>query len=315
MKEEFPLVTIITPVYNRAAFVDETVESVLSQDYPNLEYMVLDDGSTDGSRDVLEKYHERLILEAHPNMGETRTVNKGIGMAKGEIICVVNSDDPLLPGAITAAVKTLQGCPDALAAYPDWNEIGSNSELIRSHHLPDYNILNMLTDFNIAIGPGVFIRRGTIEKFGTRDLQFKYVGDLEYWLRLALHGKLVHIPEALATHRTHPEAASTAERGARMADELVRMMHKIYSQYQVPLEIKRIRNHALSQAHYAAVFCCGRDFRALLWHFFMSFWLNPLNTPAILWRYVKAVEEMVKIRVKSYWEHNKTGNSFERMHK
>ena len=75
MKDPFPLVTIITPAYNRASFLDETIQSVLSQDYPNIEYIVLDDGSTDHTRQVLEEYTGRIILESHPNMGETATVN------------------------------------------------------------------------------------------------------------------------------------------------------------------------------------------------------------------------------------------------
>src|SRR5688572_11108874 len=124
MSNPLPLVTIITPAYNRASFMDETIQSVLSQDYPHIEYVVLDDGSTDNTLQVLEKYRSRIILESHPNMGETRTVNKGLSMAKGAIVSIVNSDDPLLPGAVRTSVAVLQEHPDALAAYPDWNEIG-----------------------------------------------------------------------------------------------------------------------------------------------------------------------------------------------
>ena len=84
-----PLVTVITPAYNRASYLVETIESVLGQDYPRLEYIVLDDGSTDNTREVLGKYEGRIIWETHPNMGETRTVNKGFGLARGEIVVVV----------------------------------------------------------------------------------------------------------------------------------------------------------------------------------------------------------------------------------
>jgi hypothetical protein len=86
-------------------------------------------------------------------------------------------------------VQALQSNPEALAAYPDWDEIGPDSALIQHRQLPDYDIENMLVDFNVSIGPGVFIRRSSIERFGTRDPQFKYVGDLEFW-SVGLHGKL-----------------------------------------------------------------------------------------------------------------------------
>ena len=171
MKDPFPLVTIVTPAYNRASFLDETIQSVLSQNYPKIEYIVLDDGSNDHTRQVLEKYTGRIIWESHPNMGETATVNKGFGMARGEIICVVNSDDPLLPGAVSEAVKLMQARPDVLAAYSDWNEIGPNSELIKQMRLPEYNISNMLATFNVAMGPGTFFRRKVLDQVGMRDPQ------------------------------------------------------------------------------------------------------------------------------------------------
>lgn len=102
------LVTIITPTYNRASYLDETIKSVLRQNYSKIDYIVIDDGSTDNTQDVLAKYLDKITCVHQSNIGETRTVNKGIAMAKGEIICIVNSDDPLLPGAIEKAVKTLK---------------------------------------------------------------------------------------------------------------------------------------------------------------------------------------------------------------
>ena len=97
---QLPLVSIITPAYNRQSLIEETILSVIGQDYPNLEYLVLDDGSSDDTLSVIKKYAKHLRYDAHPNMGETRTVNKGFTMARGEILAVVNSDDPLLPGAV-----------------------------------------------------------------------------------------------------------------------------------------------------------------------------------------------------------------------
>jgi glycosyltransferase involved in cell wall biosynthesis len=285
MLPEFPLVTIITPSYNRASFLDETVKSVLSQDYPNFEYIVLDDGSSDSTKDVIEKYLDQIIFESHLNMGEQRTVNKGFEMASGEIICVVNSDDPLLNGAIHAGVQALLLNPDALAAYPDWDEINTDSAFIKHLLLPDYDIENMLTDFNVGMGPGVFIRRSAIEKYGMRDLQFKYVGDLEFWFRLALHGKLVHIPRTLATHRTHLGAASVTDQGARMANELVRMVEKIYVEYDAPKDLWRIRNKALSRVHYVATLYSGNDSDAKRHHLLWSFRYAPHQ---FLWRTLKS---------------------------
>lgn len=275
MCDHLPLVTIITPAYNRASFLDETVNSVLSQDYPHIEYIVLDDGSTDHTKQVMEKYRDRVHFESHTNLGETRTVNKGFAMARGEIICVINSDDPMRSGAVREGVQALQSDPEALAAYPDWDEIGPDSALIRRMQLPDYDIENMLVGFNVSIGPGVFIRRSAIERFGMRDPQLKYVGDLEFWHRLALRGRLIHIPKVLATHRVHPDATSVTDRGARMADELVGMVHKIYSVDGIPFTIQRLRHKVLSNAHNVATYYCGTDFLAFYRHKFWYYWYAP----------------------------------------
>jgi glycosyltransferase involved in cell wall biosynthesis len=286
MNQNLPLVTIITPAYNRASFLDETIQSVLSQDYPYIEYIVLDDGSTDHTRQILEKYNGRIVWESHINMGETATVNKGFSMARGEIICVVNSDDPLLPGAVSHAVPLMQENPDVLAVYPDWDEIDPNSELIKQIQLPEYNILNMLTTFNVAMGPGTFFRRKVLDQVGMRDPNLKYTGDLEFWFRLALHGKLAHIPKALATHRTHPDSASVSDRGAIMAGELVSLVRKIYSHPDLPLEIRNIRAKVFCRAHHAAAKYCGSDRIAGIKHRLWSIWHDPLG---YMLSYIRAI--------------------------
>jgi glycosyltransferase involved in cell wall biosynthesis len=274
---DLPLVSIITPAYNRASFLDETIQSVLAQDYPRIEYIVLDDGSTDNTREVLRKYNGRIVWESHPNMGETRTVNKGFSMATGEIVCVVNSDDPLLPGAVSTAVTVMQERPDVLAVYPDWNEIDCNSEVLKEVRLPDYDISNMLRDFNVAMGPGTFIRRKAFDLVKMRDAQLKYTGDLDFWFQLALHGRLAHIPKTLATHRTHPDSASVSDRGEKMAGELIRLVAKVYSHPDLPLEVERLRSKVFSRAHYVAAFYCGSNRSAAIRHWLWSIRYHPLG--------------------------------------
>ena len=125
-------VTIITPTYNRADLLPETIESVLGQDYQHIEYIVFDDGSKDDTSRVLQRYAGKVRWERHPNMGETLTVNKGFELATGDVVCVVNSGDPLLPGAVRSAVEALERNSDALAVYPDWAVIGPRGEFLRA---------------------------------------------------------------------------------------------------------------------------------------------------------------------------------------
>lgn len=275
---KLPLVSVITPAYNRASFLDETIMSVLDQDYPCFEYIILDDGSTDNTQDVLSKYGNRVRIEVHANMGETETVNKGFMLAKGEIIVVVNSDDPLLQGAISSAVDVMQSNPDALVAYADWNEIGVRSELIKQMFLPEYNLLLMLTKFNVAMGPGAFIRRDAIEKYGGRDDQFIYVGDLEFWFRLAMKGRFAHISKVLATHRVHPGSLSASGKGELMADELIRLVKKVYRSKDLSPELLKLKSKILGNVHFEAVSYCGKDIRAKLRHLIAAFFLCPYDT-------------------------------------
>ncbi len=265
MTKELPLVTVVTPAYNRASYLDETVQSVLSQDYPRIEYIVLDDGSTDNTREVLDKYTGKIIWETHQNMGETRTVNKGFSMAHGEIVVVVNSDDPLLPGAVSTAVDFMRTHPDILVAYPDWEYIGPNSEITGHIRVREYDYLYMVRHHHCTPGPGAFIRRKAFEVTGPRDPEFRYVADFEYWLRLGLYGKFARIPKTLATFRVHPDSASISGKSALMAAEHIRLMEKYYSLPDLPPEVWKLRREAFAWAHvFAALY--GRSRAQTLRH-------------------------------------------------
>src|SRR5438132_6207432 len=117
MSNEVPLVSIVTPTYSPAAFLPETIESVLAQDYPRIEYIVLDDGSTDSTSQILSDYTGRLIWESQANQGQTPTINKGWERSHGDIITWLNSDDTYLPGAVSKAVDYLQQHPDIDIVY------------------------------------------------------------------------------------------------------------------------------------------------------------------------------------------------------
>jgi glycosyltransferase involved in cell wall biosynthesis len=273
-KASCPLVSIITPAYNRAGYLAETIESVLNQDYPRIEYIVLDDGSTDNTREVLERYSGRITWQMHPNMGETRTVNKGIEMAHGEIVAIVNSDDPLLPGAVSRAVSFLQERPEALVVYPDWNYIDADSKPTGHIQVPDYDYLYMVRRHHCSVGPGAFIRRQAFQLAGLRDPKFRYVGDFEFWLRLGLHGPFARIPETLATFRLHPTSASLACQGQAMAAEHIRLVKTYYSTPNLPREVLAVRREAFAWAYYIAGITAGQDkhtarrcyARAVLYH-------------------------------------------------
>jgi glycosyltransferase involved in cell wall biosynthesis len=255
--------------------LEETIQSILEQDYPNIEYIVLDDGSTDNTKEVLGKYTGRIIWQTHPNMGETLTVNKGFSMAKGEIVAVVNSDDPLLPGAVSIAVAFMQAHPDILVAYPDWNYIGPDSKITGHIEVPEGDYLFMVRRHHCSVGPGAFIRRKAFDLTGMRDPEFKYVADFEYWLRLGLYGEFARIPKTLATFRMHPDSASVSHQGAAMATEHIRLMEKFYSRPDLPAEVRKVRAVAYSSANWIAGVTAGSARDVACKHFIKAILYHP----------------------------------------
>ena len=231
--------------------------SVIRQDYPHLEYLVLDDGSSDGTLSVIKKYAKNLRYESHQNMGETRTVNKGFTMVRGEIVAIVNSDDPLLPGAVSAAVELMSQRPDILVAYPDWYIIDARGRRIGRKIAPEYDYVRMVSRHDCIPGPGAFFRKSLIEQIGGRDEQFRYVADFDFWLRAGLIGPFARIPEPLATFRWHGGGASNTAKGALMAEEHLRLMDKVFSMPGLTKEIAVVRTEAYSNAYYEAAMVCG----------------------------------------------------------
>jgi len=270
-----PLVSIITPAYNRAGFLRETIDSVLSQDYPRIEHIVLDDGSTDETPEVLLEYEGQITTVRHPNMGEARTVNRGIEISHGEIIVVVNSDDPLLPGAVSTAVAFLAEHPGILVAYPDWEEIDHGSNAVRHVAVPEHDYARMVRDHKCYIGPGAFIRRRGFDSAGVRNPKYQYTGDFEFWVRLGLYGPFARMPEALATWRTHPGSVSSTAQGKAMAREHVAMMKEYFSRSDVPGEIRALRRQAMASAHFKAARSSGTSRLTLLWQLVCSAALDP----------------------------------------
>ncbi len=247
-----PLVSLVTPAHNAGPYIAETVESVLAQDYPELEYIVLDDGSTDDTLARLAPYQDRVTIVGHANLGEQRTVNKGVELARGDFVAVINADDPIMPGLVAAAVETLSARPELVGVYPDWLKLDSRGRVLDEVRTCDFDYALMLAQHYCIIGPGGFFRRSALNGEPIRDPAFRYAGDFDFWLRLGLHGPLARIPRTLATWRMHEAGASHAKRDRQMARDRIAVMEKLFARPDLPAEIRALRRQALSAAHYAA---------------------------------------------------------------
>lgn len=246
-------ITVLTPTYNCTAFVGKTVRSVLAQRYEPLQYIVLDDGSTDDTQEVLSHYfcYKSLSFVRHPNMGEHHTINKGLRMVEGKYFMIVNADDPLLPNAIPTLVEFMEDHPNVLCAYPDiatLNEDGS----YRQERIPrpEYNFRYMVRHHYCLPSVGAIFRSSVIQSVGLRDPSFRWTSDFDYWLRIGLVGDMCRVPQTLACwrHRAGQESASGSK--ARAA-ERERLISKFYS-LDVPPDILSVKAEAYSWAYLVA---------------------------------------------------------------
>jgi len=220
-----PLVSIVTPSLNQGSFIREAVESVLAQDYTNLEYLVIDGGSTDGTVEILRDYGDCLSWVSEPDRGQSHAINKGWRRARGEILAWLNSDDKLLPGAVSIAVEALQADREAAVAYGDLDEVDRDGQLIRTVSYGDFDRWTLLHVYNPIPQPAAFIRRTALEEVGYVDEQLNYVMDWDLWMRIAKRKRIIHVPARLAVIRAYPDTKSQTG-GYRQYREVVRILRR-----------------------------------------------------------------------------------------
>ena len=241
-------VSIVIPCYNQAAYLAQAIESVLAQDYAPLELIVVDDGSSDGSRAVMQGYRDRCTVIVQDNAGQASAVNRGWARAGGEVLAYLAADDYLLPGAVRQAVECLERHPDAVLCYGDFLVVGPASRVIRKVTAPEYDYRDMAVRFVCAPGPGAFLRRSAFERAGPWNERLRQVPDYELWLRLGAEGRFCRIPQVLAAYRAHDRSQSYAPVSPERAAEPLQVIEEYFRPGRAPRELLGARNEALSNA-------------------------------------------------------------------
>ena len=203
---DLPLVSIVTPSLNQGGFIEEAIRSVFEQDYPRVEHIVVDGGSTDGTLDVLRRYPQVTWI-SEPDDGQAAAINKGFRIAHGEVIGWLNADDYLLPGAVSAAVALLEETGCALV-HGGWRQVDEDGTTIRDVGVVPFDYARQLEVANRVCQPGSFFTREAYWAVGGVDESYRFAMDYELWLKLGARFEVRHVDRIQAAYRYHPASKS-----------------------------------------------------------------------------------------------------------
>jgi len=279
-------VTIITPVWNARHYLVETVLSVVSQIQAGDQYIVVDDGSTDGSAEILHHLAQShgFILIRQKNAGEIEAVNAAMARAKHDLICIVNADDPILPGLVTTMRNVFANDPELAAAYPDWRKIDADGREISTVLTVEYEYAVMLAQHFCIPGPGAFFRRRMISGAPVRDPAAYGVSDYDFWLRFGRSGaRIQRVPKVLATWRLHPASTTFSANGTSLAAAKIAVIERFFARMDIDPCLRALERQALSAAFYHAALLGLRMKSVPAWRYAVrSFAILPIWPRSVL---------------------------------
>lgn len=233
----YPKISIVTPSYNQGIFLEATISSVLGQNYPNLEYIIIDGGSTDNSVDIIKKYdHQLTYWVSEKDRGQTEAINKGLRRTTGEIVAWINSDDVYEPSTFATVAEFFCDRPDVDMIFGDANIIDHEGHfLFHKKALPFDRLMGICIGFGLLITqPTVFWRRSIFDRVGYLDETFDFDMDGEFWARIAADCRVEHISQRFALQRYHDQAKTVVNFGQRQAkhkNEMVVEQQRAYARH------------------------------------------------------------------------------------
>lgn len=234
-----PTVSILTPSFNQARYLEATIQSVLSQDYPRIEYLIVDGGSTDSSVDIIKKYSDRLAWwVSEKDRGQTDAINKGFARATGDILAWINSDDTYEPGAVSAAVKYLLEHPEAGMVYADCNYINEDGRAIGRFPAAQTDLPRLRRGYVHIPQQTMFFRADLWKQVGPLDPSFYFAMDYDLWTRIAARSELKYLAgQVWANFRIHTSGKTIAA-DDRCWPEMLRVHYRDGGSFFAPIVAK-----------------------------------------------------------------------------
>ena len=252
-----PTFSVITPSFNQAAFLEQTIRSVLLQNYPKLEFIIMDGGSTDGSVDIIRRYEPWLAYwVSESDKGQSHAINRGLARATGDVLCWLNSDDYFLPNVLTTVGKMLADDSGNFALTGHCLRIngdGSPPVFLRGRYSNRRRLLEFWKGYEMH-QPAIFWRREVLETVGLLDESLHLTMDFDYWTRIARHYDFVNVDQVLACCNYH-EAAKTGDEYAAYYRDLETRARTywppIWSPERWRLELSIFRHLTLGRANHS----------------------------------------------------------------
>ena len=219
-----PLVSIVIPVYNQASYLAQTIESVLAQDHPNVECIVVDDGSTDDSATVAARYGGRLLLMRQANGGQALAINAGFRRSRGDYVGYLSSDDTIDPTLVSRAMVFFADQPQqSMVVFPKYRTIDPNNALMNAECPSFDGVKQMVEQFRCNIGPGALFSRETMRTLNGWNPDYRQIPDYEFWLRAARIASFHQLSAVLSSFRVHAGSQTFAPSSFAKADESIRL--------------------------------------------------------------------------------------------
>lgn len=268
-----PLVSIIIPSFNQGKFIRETIESCLNQEYRPIEILVMDGGSKDETIAVLKSF-DALELQwfSAPDKGVVDAANKGMALAKGEILTIQSSDDVFLPGAIAAVVETLLENPDSGIVYGDVELIDENSKLIGKDVQGGFDFADYLGRLQYIPQPGTCFTRTAMLATGQWRDDMSYAADADFWIRIATKFQVIKIDRLVARYRYHSEQRDTQQ--SKIARDWSISINDLLGRDVLDRRLKRYARMGMHLAHYR--YAAKSDWKFRTRQLYAAVFVNPL---------------------------------------